>query len=258
MKNTSFENPQLLKLHMDSANSRYKSSSRRKLNFKFSDTFKKLVLFLLILLILGVISVGGINLYVRNSTSKYILPADSVPKTDCVLILGAGVWGDRLSSMLYDRVKTGAFVAEKSGTEKILMSGDHGRKNYDEVNPVLNILESDFNFEREDVFLDHAGFSTYDSMYRADYIFQVKSTVIVTQKYHLYRAIYNARKRGIEAYGVAADRPSSYYGMTMYKLRESIAIAKDFVFSLFNFDPELKGEVIPITGDGTKSHDIIK
>ena len=83
------------------------------------------------------------------------------------------------------------------------MSGDHGRVSYDEVNTMKDYAIND-GIPSDDIFMDHAGFSTYDSMYRAKEIFGVKKIVIVSQKYHLTRALYIAKKLGIEAYGVSA------------------------------------------------------
>ena len=106
----------------------------------------------------------------------------------------------------------------------------------------------------EQVFMDHAGFSTYDSMYRARDIFQVEKMVVVTQKYHMYRALYLANELGIEAYGVPAE-DISYRGMPYFKFRESVARVKDFLMLLFKPDPTYLGEAIPISGSGVLTND---
>ena len=106
----------------------------------------------------------------------------------------------------------------------------------------------------DDVFLDHAGFSTYESMYRARDVFEVKSAIVVTQKYHLYRSVYNARRLGIDAYGVAADK--RVYGKPVYNfVRESLARCKDFFMCIFKPEPTYLGEVIPISGSASLSDD---
>ncbi|WBW98585.1 SanA/YdcF family protein [Oceanirhabdus sp. W0125-5] len=255
MKKSSLENEYLLKINFNDNRPGYASSPYKKNKRGFGWFMKKFFIILIVLALLSTISVGAINFYVIKSTSKYIVQPENAPKSDTMIVLGAGVYPDgTLSPMLSDRVKTANVVSNKNGTEKYILTGDHGRKEYDEVSAMMDRLISKYNVLPENIFLDHAGFSTYESMYRADYIFKVKSAVIVTQKYHLPRAIYIARKKGIDAYGVAADRPESYVGMPKYKFREYFATAKDFVFSLFNFDPTFKGVEHPISGDGTQTH----
>lgn len=106
--------------------------------------------------------------------------------------------------MLEDRLKQGIKLYELGASDRLLMSGDHGRKEYDEVN-VMKKFAIDAGVPSEHIFMDHAGFSTYESLYRARDIFQADRIIIVTQKYHLYRAMYIAEKLGLEAYGVASD-----------------------------------------------------
>ena len=106
----------------------------------------------------------------------------------------------------------------------------------------------------ENVFMDHAGFSTYESIYRAKEIFDVKKMVIVTQKYHLYRALYIANKLGIEAYGVGSD-PRPYVGAEWLELREIIARDKDFFSTIIKPKPTYLGDKIPISGNGDLTND---
>lgn len=256
MKKSSLENEYLLKINFQDNKRGYSSSPSKKNKKGFGWYVKKLFAILIVLTLFFTLSIGAINLYVINSTSKYIVLPEDSPKSDSIIVLGAGIYKDgSLSPMLYDRVKTATVVSSKNSTEKYLLTGDHGKKEYDEVGSMKSTLISDYNVLPENIFLDHAGFSTYDSMYRADSIFKIKSAVIVTQKYHLPRAIYLARKKGIDAYGVVADRPSSYVGMSYYKFREYLATTKDFIISLFNVKPTLPGNEIPISGDGRQTHD---
>ena len=154
--------------------------------------------------------------------------------------------------MLEDRLLQGVELYYYGASGKLLMSGDHGRENYDEVNVMKN-----FALERgipsEDVFMDHAGFSTYESMYRAKEIFKAEKILIVTQEYHLYRAIYDARALGIEAYGVASD-PRSYSGQIYRDVREVLARNKDFLFGIFKPEPTYLGEEIPVYGNGNATN----
>ena len=256
MKKSSLENDYLLKINFQDNRRSYSSHPYKEGKRGFGWLIKKLFIILIVLTLIFTLSVGAINLYVIKSTSKYIVVPENSPKSDSIIVLGAGIYTDgSLSPMLYDRVKTATIVSNNNGTEKYLLTGDHGRKDYNEVGAMKSTLISEYNVLPKNIFLDHAGFSTYDSMYRADYIFKIKSAVIVTQKYHLPRAIYLARKKGIDAYGVAADRPSSYIGMPKYKIREYLATTKDFVISLFNVKPTFLGNEIPISGDGTQTHD---
>jgi vancomycin permeability regulator SanA len=102
--------------------------------------------------------------------------------------------------------------------------------------------------------MDHAGFSTYESIYRAKDIFQAKKIIIVSQKYHLYRALYIANALGIEAYGVHADY-RNYAGQAGFDIREVLARNKDFFTSIFKPEPTYRGEAIPIWGDGDLTND---
>ena len=194
-----------------------------------------------------------INVYMLEYTNKYILSVEEASKknVDCVLVLGAGVWGDTPSHMLEERLNRGIEVYKTGCTNRILMSGDHGRKDYDEVN-VMKAFAVNGGVTANEVFMDHAGFSTYESMYRARDIFQVKSVIIVTQKYHLYRAVYNARKLGLEAYGVCADGQYNYdiFVRTYNNSREALARCKDFIWCIFKPAPTYLGEAIPISASG--------
>ena len=133
------------------------------------------------------------------------------------------------------------------------MSGDHGSDNYDEVN-VMKRFAIEKGVKSEDIFMDHAGFSTYDSMYRAKDIFEAKKIVIVTQKYHMYRAIYIAEQLGIEAYGVNSD-PRAYAGQTMREVREILARDKDWFKCIIKPKPTYLGETIPVSGNGDATND---
>ena len=129
--------------------------------------------------------------------------------------------------MLRDRLEKGIELYKKGIAKKIIMSGDHGRSDYDEVN-VMKKYAIDRGVSSEDIFMDHAGFSTYESMYRAKEVFNVKSVVIVSQEYHLYRAIYIAKNLGLNAYGVNSE-PKKFIGQFHRDIREILARNKDFV-----------------------------
>ena len=228
----------------------------KKVKNKFS--FKRFIsTCLVIFLILASIPVL-INAYIISYSSQYILTQEEYESKqfDCVLVLGAGVWGDSPSHMLEERLNKGIEVYNTNCTNRLLMSGDHGKKEYDEVN-VMKTFAIDRGAVAEEVFMDHAGFSTYESMYRARDVFEVKNVVIVTQRFHLYRAIYDARKLGLEAYGVEADGQYNYHiSVRAYNnFREALARCKDFIWCVIKPEPTFLGDVIPISASGELTDD---
>lgn len=168
---------------------------------------------------------------------------------DAILVLGARVWDNGSpSGILKDRINAGVAVYEAGASDRILMSGDHGQTDYDEVNAMKNCAVEQ-GVTSESIFLDHAGFSTYESVYRARDIFQVKRVLIVTQRYHLYRALYIANRMGLTARGYACDRRDGS-GVLLPDVREILARCKDFLFTIFMPPPTYLGDPIPIAGNG--------
>ncbi|MBP3307705.1 MAG: YdcF family protein [Anaerotignum sp.] len=217
---------------------------------------KRGILALFCLGITGGLAVFGLSSFVKNRTADKIVNETEAAKldADCILVLGCGVREDGTPSlMLRDRLETGVALYEAGAAPKLLMSGDHGRKDYDEVN-----LMKDYAMEKgipsEDIFMDHAGFSTYDSMVRARDIFCAKTVVIVSQEYHLYRALYLAEKLGLEAYGVPA-LDVNYRGQAYREFREMLARSKDFCTAVIQPQPKFLGEKIPISGNGDMTND---
>lgn len=218
---------------------------------------KTAIRLILIVVACAVVFFYGVNTYMVDLTSVNVYSAENVPGSDeydCILILGCGVKKDGTpSDMLADRLDEGINLYEKGVAGKLLMSGDHGRKDYDEVNVMKKYAESK-GVPLEDIFMDHAGFSTYESIYRAKAIFEAENIVVVTQKYHIYRALYIANSFGINAVGVNAD-PRSYRGHQYNELREMAARAKDFVICRIKPEPTYLGDVIPVGGDGNRTND---
>jgi vancomycin permeability regulator SanA len=155
--------------------------------------------------------------------------------------------------MLQDRINTGIELYENGVSDKILMSGDHTKKGYDEVN-IMKDYAINKGIPSENVFMDHAGISTYDSIYRAKEIFLAEKILIVTQEYHLYRALHIAEKLGVEAYGVSAD-VRVYAGQELRELREKAARVKDFFKAILKPDSKIGGEAIPVSGNGDTTND---
>ena len=141
---------------------------------------KYVLIIAIIIIVIGIV----INLYVKLSTKNQIIQENEYEKLsdiDCIIILGAGIWGDKPSPMLEDRLLKGIKLYQNNVSNKIIMSGDHGRKEYNEVK-IMKDYAIEKGIPSENIFMDHAGFSTYDSIYRAKDIFQVKKVIIVTKK----------------------------------------------------------------------------
>lgn len=189
-----------------------------------------------------------------GTTKKMILLPDDQPQADCILILGAGIRPDGSpSKMLIERLETGYRLYASGKSERILCSGDHGREDYDEVGTMKRYL-MDKGVPDSAIFMDHAGFSTYDSLYRAKYIFGCESLIVVTQRYHLYRGLYIGQALGISCTGADAQT-ALYRGQTLRDLREAAARTKDFYKALFKPKAEIMGDEIPVSGDGSVTND---
>ena len=209
------------------------------------------------LILVGLVAVIGINGYVTSSVSSRIITpeeAQELTDVDCILVLGCLVKDNGTpSDMLHDRLRRGVELYQTTMVPKLLMSGDHGRTNYDEV-AAMKQFAVDADVPSSDVFMDHAGFSTYESIYRARDIFKADKIIIVSQEYHLYRALYIAEQLGIEAYGVSADY-RNYSGQTGRDLREVLARVKDVLSCIFQPKPTYLGNAIPVSGDGNVTND---
>lgn len=219
--------------------------------------FKKLI-YLSITFLLIIVS---INFYIVQVTKEYIqTDYTKLPNVDAIIVLGAKVHQDQLSYVLESRLVGGINCMLQNKANAILLSGDHGQKNYDEVNSMRKyILRRKFPIRKEQIFMDHAGFDTYDSMYRALHIFGIKSAIIVTQNFHINRSVYIARSLGIKAYGLAIDESMYKYHLQLnWKIREYVTRVKAFKDVLINAQPTFLGEKIPISGNGLKSWDTIK
>lgn len=212
---------------------------------------------MLCLAVVGLCGVWGINGIVVNSAEDRILTpqeAAALEGVDCILVLGCLVKDNGApSDMLSDRLRRGVELYDMGASGKLLMSGDHGREGYDEVS-AMKRYALNAGVASADVFMDHAGFSTYESLYRARDVFCAKKIIIVTQEYHLYRALYIAEKLGLEAYGVHADY-RGYTGQRSRDIREVLARVKDFGTSIFQPEPTYLGETIPVWGDGKVTND---
>ena len=217
---------------------------------------------LLLILSFAIISVGlfciSVNLYVINYAKPYVYSnANDLPEKYTVILPGAKVYSNNVSSVVRDRIEGTLRCVNAGKAERILVSGDHGRKNYDEVNQIRLYMQRVYGTDESIIFMDHAGFSTYETMYRARDIFCVKDAIVVTQKFHIYRSVYIARKLGLDVVGLEAPEMVAYRKTLHYswEFREFMATIKAFLFLICKPKPTYLGEQIPITGDSKLSWD---
>ncbi len=208
---------------------------KKKNKRKLSKTAKRIIAIFLAVVLAGGGYVLGVNFYVILSQKKNIISleeASHMDKVDYVLVLGCGVREDgEPSHMLYERLKRGAQVLEKVNGAKLLLTGDNSGESYNELAAMKRVsLEN--GVKEEKIVIDDFGFSTYESLYNAKNNFGAKKIIIITQPYHMYRALYIANKLGMEAYGVTAYLP--FYPMQIiWSLREVLARNKDFLLCMF-------------------------
>ena len=189
-----------------------------------------------------------------NITSKDLSVANRNDNLygDAILVLGCGIINDETpSDMLADRLDTARALYKLGCAPKIIVSGDNGSENYNEIHVMLNYLIR-LGVPAEDIFCDHAGFSTYDSMYRLSSIFGVKKAIVVTQEYHQYRALYIGNELGIDVIGVPSN-PRRYFGQAYRECREILARFKDAVKVEMKAKPKYGGEKISLSGDSFAS-----
>ena len=221
----------------------------------FVRTSFKLLIFLFVTASIIFVAFNSIVVFCSANKIYSIENIDELETAQCVLVPGSRVFSDeRLSAVLQDRVDYAIEIYKAGKAERLLFSGDHGRTEYDEVNAMLNYAVSK-GVPQEDIFLDHAGFSTYESLYRARDVFCVSDVIIVTQKFHIYRAVFIAQQLGLETQGVNSD-PRRYLYADYDSLRESFARVKDLIYvNILKPKPKYLGDEIPITGNSSLTHD---
>ena len=208
---------------------------------------------LMILLLIPVLTTLTINIGIILTSRKYIYTdINKMPFRTVVMVLGSQTRGTRLSPVLQDRVEGGIALMDGRKAKKLLLTGDHGQIYYDEVNAMrLFVLANAPAIQEEDIFMDHAGFNTWDSMYRARDVFDVKDLLIVTQKFHISRAVCMARSLGLDAVGYSINQERfSGRSLRSWRFREYFARVKAFYSIVFKPKPRYLGDKIPISGDG--------
>jgi SanA protein len=208
---------------------------------------KKYFKITLYLAILGLISIISVNYYVKSSTKTRIYySVKKTPKNNIGIIFGAGINGDQPSKYLKDRLDAGILLYKMKRINKILLSGDNGNDEHDELT-VMKKYCFNHGVDTTKIFIDYAGFDTYSTMYRAKHIFKIKRATLISQKYHLNRAIYIGNKLGIKSVGFSANK-GEYPGYYYVTFREYLSIFKSFFDVLRDRDPHFLGNKIDING----------
>ncbi len=221
-----------------------------KKNNKNNKTLFKVALIMFICCILILILTFGIYFHIYFLSIDYIYSdIERLPPKPVAIVFGAGYYeSGRLSYILQDRVDTAIDLYNKGVVSKLLMTGANNTLSYDEPSAMKRYAVKK-GINEKDIVLDYAGFRTYDSLYRARDIFMVKSAILVTQKYHLYRAVYTARKFGLKAVGMVSNK-RRYLKEDWYETREFLAILLSFIeLNITKPKPHFLGEKIPIFND---------
>ena len=189
--------------------------------------YKSISIIVIIILLTFLLSIVVVNIHVKNSNDERIVDISELKDTTDyhIIVLGASVSRSGVSKMLEDRLTESIEVYEHTNND-ILVSGDSSKENYDETTSMYNYLVEN-GIPAEKIEIDKYGLSTYDSIKRSKDIYKYDKIIIVTQKYHLYRALYIAKSLDIEAYGVDATN-INYKGQFLRKIRECLAIYKDY------------------------------
>lgn len=194
------------------------------------------------------------TLGIVQASAADIVSFDDVEPEYVAIVFGAGLKADgSLSDILHDRVQTGIDLYNAKKVDVLLFSGDNGQVSHDEVN-AMRRFALDSGVLAEDIFLDHAGFDTYDTVYRARNVFGITQAILVTQEYHLPRALYLANAMGISAQGVSADR-QQYLGAFSRNARELLADLKAVIDVTLHVSSKYGGPAIDIFGDGRSTWD---
>lgn len=195
--------------------------------------------------------VAATNAVTVLATKDRIVSAEAAASfgADAIVVLGASVYADGTpSGILQDRLDDGIALYFAGAAPKIIMSGDNSTVSYNEVKAMKDYAVAQ-GVPSEDVFCDHAGFSTYESMYRAKHVFCAERIVVATQTYHLYRALYAASGLGLEAVGVPSDY-REYAHQLQYDVREIPARTKDFFKTLLRVPSTFVGDPISLDQSG--------
>lgn len=206
---------------------------------------KRLLKPIFLIVLIGIITVIATNYYVKNKTETLIYTSEKeIPKTKVAIIFGAGINGDKPSKYLKDRLDAGISLYKNNRVDKILLSGDNGRDEHDELT-VMKLYCYENGVDTTKIYIDYAGFDSYSTMYRAKEIFKVDTAILVSQKYHLNRCVYIGNKLGIKSYGFSANK-GEYLGYKYVSFREYLAITKAVIDVWRGRQPHFLGEKVDI------------
>jgi SanA protein len=213
---------------------------------------KRLIKGGVILVIIGILGVVSLRVYSSVRADSQIYLIDDVPSRPVAIVFGAQVYNSgRLSAMLADRVKVGAQLFQAGKVQALLLTGDNSVEDYNEPE-AMRLYALELGVPDSAIVLDYAGFRTYDSCYRARDIFKVNEAILVTQDFHLDRALLTCNQLGIESVGVAADfvRPTGYSSRSLLQseFREFPATAMTVFDLLRDEKPTFLGDPLPIFG----------
>ena len=208
---------------------------------------KKVILPFIILCLIAIAIIWVTNSKVKAKTEGVIYTnLANVPKTKVVIIFGAGINGDKPSRYLKDRLDAGIALYKNNKVDKILLSGDNGRDEHDELT-VMKLYCYENGVDTNKIYIDYAGFDSYSTMYRAKHIFKVDTAILVSQKYHLNRCVYLGDKLGVKSYGYSSDQ-GVYPGYKYYSFREKLSITKSVFDVMRGRKPKYLGETVDING----------
>lgn len=213
------------------------------------------VLIRIMAIVLGIIlaivgSVLFVYAYISIKGNARTFNVEDLPRNvDCIIVLGAQILGNRRPSpMLQDRLDGAVELYRAGVSDRIIVTGDHREDNYNEPLVMYKYLLAQ-GIPDEAIFMDHFGLDTYDSMYRAVHVFQVKTAVIATQRFHLQRALYIGDKLGLDCFGYATN-PRSYSSTPYMLVREIGARLKALYETNSDAPPGKMSPPFPISGDG--------
>lgn len=208
---------------------------------------KKIIKLLIYVSLLGIIVVLGINLLVKSQTDQVIFSKEKdTPGTKVAIIFGAGINNNKPSKYLKDRLDAGIELYKNNKIDKILLSGDNGSDEHDELT-VMKLYCYQHGVDTNKIYLDYAGFDSYSTLYRSKYIFNIDTAILVSQKYHLNRCINIGNKLGVKSYGFAADK-GTYQGYKYASFREYFAVVKSTIDLMIGRKPHFLGEAVDING----------
>lgn len=220
--------------------------------FQIKNFLKKHSKKLIYVSIIGITWVICVNFHVKSKTNDFIYTSEKeIPSTNVGIIFGAGINGDQPSKYLKDRLDAGIHLYQLKKINKILLSGDNGNDEHDELT-VMKTYCYQHGIDTTKIYIDYAGFDTYSTMKRAKNIFKIKKAVLISQKYHLNRAIYIGNKIGVQSVGYSANK-GTYKGYNYVRFREYFSIFKSVIDVIRNREPHFSGTEININGHSNYS-----